>query len=174
MKTFWRPLIWLPPQTPGLDPPLPPIEYTLYWKFFHRSRFESNLRLPWKFSLFWIHFVPFRILSNFALALKNRVALHSLYWIYFLHSGFEQLALALKYRVCPDISLNWAYFLHSGYFSNLRLPWNCAAPPPRTPMFEPNNIKPLLKLTLLKLFHILICPSVSLAKWEMIDNNQSG
>jgi len=22
VKTFWRPLIWLPPQTPGLDPPL--------------------------------------------------------------------------------------------------------------------------------------------------------
>jgi len=44
-------------------------------------------------------------LSNFALALKNRVALKvfGLLNILFTFSIFEQLALALKNRVCLEI-----------------------------------------------------------------------
>jgi len=35
-----------------------------------------------------MYFLSFRISEQFALAMKNRVALILLYWIYFLHSGF--------------------------------------------------------------------------------------
>jgi len=121
-------------------------------------RIFNNLRLPWKqnlpwtFSLYWIYFLLIRSLSNFALALKNKVALNSLYWIYFLHSGFlsnlcfpwktdgdlkiftvlnslfifrifEQLVLALK-TSCPGI-------FHCSSQGGRPLPPD---PPPRTPM----------------------------------------
>jgi len=57
----------------------PPSEYTPYWTFFHRSRFLSNLRLPWKnrvalkfFTVLNIRFA-FRILTTCAFP-ENRVS----------------------------------------------------------------------------------------------------
>jgi len=59
--------------------------------------------LPWNFSLYWIYFLHSGVLSNLhALALKNRVALNSQYWLYI--------------------------FYHSGCLSNLRLPWQTELP----------------------------------------------
>jgi len=92
----------------------------------------EKTELPWKFSLSWICFLHSRFLTtcacpenrvcpenlhcieytfhhsgfliNFALALKNRVALNSLHWIYiFTSRSFEPLAIALKNRVRPEI-----------------------------------------------------------------------
>jgi len=62
------------------------------------------------------------------LALKNRVALNSLYWIYFLHSGFlSNLRLPWK-TVCPKMFLCIEYaFYHSGFLSNLCLLWKTVA-----------------------------------------------
>ena len=57
----------------------------------------EKTELPWKFSLYWIYLLPFRI--------------------------FEQLALALKNRVAQKYSLYWIYFLQSGVLRNLRMPW---------------------------------------------------
>ena len=42
----------------------------LYWKFFHLALRNS---LPWNFPLYWIYFLPFRIFEQPALALKDRV-----------------------------------------------------------------------------------------------------
>ena len=51
--------------------------------------------------------------SNFALALKNRVALNSLYRIYFLlFRIFEQLALALKNRVALNsLCIEYTFYI---------------------------------------------------------------
>jgi len=54
--------------------------------------------LPWKFSLYWIYFLPF--------------------WI------FEQLCACPEKQSLPwKFSLHWTYILHSGFWRNLRLPW---------------------------------------------------
>jgi len=65
-------------------------EYTV-WNIFHRSGFLSNLYLPWKtefalkfYTLLNIFFT-FRTLEQLALALKNRVALNSLYWTHIFY-----------------------------------------------------------------------------------------
>ena len=82
----------------------PPSEYTQYWKFFRRSRFLSNLRLPW----------------------KNRVAWHfSQYWIYFLHSGFLTTCACPENRDSPENFHCIEYiFYHSGFLSNFVLALN--------------------------------------------------
>jgi len=89
---------------------------TLYWKFFHSSRFLRNLRLPWKnrvtlkiFTVVNILFT-FRIFNNSRLPWKQSFPWNfSLYWIYFLlFRIFEQLALALKKTELPrKFSLYW-------------------------------------------------------------------
>jgi len=43
-------------------------------KYFFLSRFLSNLRLPWKFSLYWIYFLHSRFLSNLRLPWKTECA----------------------------------------------------------------------------------------------------
>ena len=72
----------------------PPSEYTQYWKFFHRSRFLSNLRLPWKnrvalkFLTVLNTLFTLRIFNNLRLPWKQSFPWNFwLYWIYFLHSG---------------------------------------------------------------------------------------
>jgi len=145
VKTFWR-----PPQTPGLDPPLPLSEYTLYCKFFHRSRFESNLHLPWKnrvaLKIFTVLNTLFTI-QDFSATLRlpwktQLLCIHCIEyifyiqdfwatcacpedWIYFLPFRiFKQLcACPEKQSVSWNFPLYWMYFLHWGYFSTLRLPW---------------------------------------------------
>jgi len=65
--------------------------------------FWATLCLPWNFSLYWIYFLHSGVLSNLhVLALKNRVALNSHYWLYI--------------------------FYHSGFLSNLRLLWKTELP----------------------------------------------
>ena len=161
-----------------------------YWKFFHRSRFLNNLRLPWKnrvalkfftvlnilftFRIFnslrlpWkqsfpeiFHGIEYifyhsRFLSNVALALENRVAQFIVLNTLLTFRSFEQLALALKNRECPEFTVLNMYFLsfrifeqlalaltnrvalefftvlkiflHSEFLSNLRLPWKTELP----------------------------------------------
>jgi len=42
--------------------------------------------------------------------------------ILFTFRIFEELALALKNRVCPEFTVLNIYFYYSGFLSNLRLP----------------------------------------------------
>jgi len=137
---------------------LPQGEYTLYWTFFHRSWFLSNLRLPWKnrvtlkfFTVSNIRFT-FRILttcacpenrvspeifhcieyifyhsgflSNFVLALKNRVVLEffTAFNILFTFRIFEQLACACpEKQSCPEFTVLIIYFLLFRIFEQLAL-----------------------------------------------------
>jgi len=114
----------------------PPSEYTLnklYWKFFHRSGFLSNLRLPWKtefvlkFSMILnIFFAPFWIFEQLCACLEKQSWPWntSLYWISLLHSGFLSNLRSPWKIECALNSLYWIYiFYHSGILSNLRLPW---------------------------------------------------
>ena len=75
--------------------------YKLYWKFFHRSRFLSRLRWPW----------------------KNRVALKFLLCLIYLSgSGFLTTCACPENRVCPEIFHCIEYiFYHSGFLSNFAL-----------------------------------------------------
>jgi len=73
-----------------------------------------------------MHFLSFRIFEQLALALKYRVALEIFTALKYILSFrvFEQLAIALKNRVALEFStvLNNVYFYHSGALRNLRLP----------------------------------------------------
>jgi len=99
----------------------PSSEYTLYWTFFHRSRFLSNLRLPWKnrgcpeiFHCIEYIFYHSGFLSNFVLALKNSVALEffTVLNILFTFRSFEQLACACpEKQSCPEFTVLIIYFL---------------------------------------------------------------
>ena len=75
--------------------------------YFLNSGFFSNLRLPWNFWLHWIYILHSKFLSNLRLPWKTECALKffTVLNIYFLSFRiFEQLALALKNRVCLEIS----------------------------------------------------------------------
>jgi len=77
-------------------------------------------------------------LSNFALALKNRVCPEIFrcieYTVLFTFSIFEQLALALKTRVALNFFTVLKYFLSFRIFQQLALTLKFFKPPPRTPM----------------------------------------
>ena len=124
---------------------------SLYWKYIlYHWGFLSNLRLPWKtelpwnFSLYWIHFLPFRIFQRLCTYLEKQSLpwKFSLYWISFLNSEFLS-NLRLPWKQCALNSLYWNIFSHSGFLSNLRLPWKQSLPrkfssrgaaaPPRPP-----------------------------------------
>jgi len=102
-----------------------------YWKFFHPALKNS---LQWNFPLYWIYVLPFRI--------------------------FEQLALALKNRVCPEkqscpeiFHCSEIFFIIQDFWATCACPENrvcpenfkdkgAAAPhdpPPRTPMVATVN-----------------------------------
>ena len=135
-----------------------PSEYILHWKFFHSSRFLSNLRLarkqscpgifhcieytfyiqdfwatcacpenrvcPGNFSLYWIYFLHSGFLSNLSLPWKTEFArkIFTALNILFTFRIFEQLSLALKNRVALECFTVFKYFVHSGFLSNSRLP----------------------------------------------------
>jgi len=81
--------------------------------------------LPWNFSLYWIYFLHSGFLSNLFLPWKTECALKSFTVLNMLFTFriFEQLALALKNSVTWNFSLYWNISYHSGFLSNLRLPW---------------------------------------------------
>jgi len=85
------------------------LKFFIALKFFYLSGFLSNLRLPWKQSLHW----------KFSLYGVN---------IFFTFRIFEQLALALKYRVRPEFTLLKIHFYLSGFLNNLHLPWKQSLP----------------------------------------------
>jgi len=105
-------------------------------KIFHRSRFLSNLRLPWKNGVAQKYFTvlnalfTFRVFSILRLPWKTGGALNSQYWIYtFYYSGFlSNLRLPWENRVVWNFSLYWNTFYHLGFLSNLRLPWKTELP----------------------------------------------
>ena len=82
----------------------PPSKYTLYWTFCHRSRFLSNLRLPW----------------------KNRVALKifTVLNILFTFRSFEQLACACpeKQRVPWIHSTDYIFFIIQDFWATSAFP----------------------------------------------------
>jgi len=69
------------------------------------------------------YFLSFRIFEQLALALKNRVCPDfTVLDIYFLSFRiFEQLALVLKHSVCPDVFFVLNYFLSFRIFEQLAL-----------------------------------------------------
>ena len=90
-------------------------EVNMHWihcieNFFHRSGFLSNLRLPlkpeltWKFSLYWKYFLSFRIFEQLALALKNRVCpeiFHSIEYTFYIQD-FWATCVCPKNQSCPE------------------------------------------------------------------------
>ena len=77
---------------------------SLYWIYiFYHSGFLSNMRLPWKIEFTLKFFTVLNILFTFRI--------------------FEQLALTLKNRVCPEFIVLNIIFYHSGFLNNLHLPW---------------------------------------------------
>ena len=109
-----------------------PSEYTLYWKSFHRSRFLSNLRLPWKnrtalkfFTVLNILFT-FRIFNNLRLPWKQSFPWNfSLYWIYFLSFRiFEQLCVYPEKQSCPGIfhCIEYTFYIQEFWRSCMRFP----------------------------------------------------
>ena len=87
-----------------------PWNFSLYWIYFLLFRIFEQRRLPWKkqgcpeiFTVFDILFT-LRIFEQLALALKNRVALNSQYWIYiFYYSGFWATCACLEKQSFPGI-----------------------------------------------------------------------
>ena len=71
-----------------------------------------------------IYFLHSGCLSNFCLPWKTECALNSLHWICIcITQNFEQFALALKNRVALKFFTVLNIFYHSGFLSNLCLPW---------------------------------------------------
>jgi len=85
----------------------------------------EKTELPWNVSLYWIYFLHSGFLTTCACP-ENRVSpgnFHCIVYI-FCHSGFlSNFALALKIRVAKKFFTVLKYFLHSGVLSNLRLSW---------------------------------------------------
>jgi len=106
-----------------------PWKFLLYWIYFSHSGFLSNLRLPWKtvcleFTVLNLHFLSFRIFEQLALALKNRVCPVNFHYIenIFYHSGFlSNFRLALKNRVSPEFTVLNICFLSFRIFEQLAL-----------------------------------------------------
>jgi len=149
-------------------------EYTFYISdFWATSACPEKQRVPWKFSLYWIYILSFRIFEQLALALKNscpenfhctEYTFHiqdlwvtcacpekqlpwnfSLYWNIFYHSGFlSKSRLPWRTELPCNFSLYWIYFLHSGFLSNLRLPWKTEFPCIVVPVWWTNVVFPVV------------------------------
>jgi len=107
------------------------IEYTFYIQdFWATCACPEKQSVPWNFSLYWIYFLHSGFLSNLRLPWKTECALKffTVLNILFTFRILEQLALALKTELPWNFSLYWNIFYHSGFFSNLRLPWNFSSP----------------------------------------------
>jgi len=78
--------------------------------------------LPWKFSLYWIYFLSFRIFEQLAFSLKNRVALKFLTVLnHFYDSGFWATCACPENRVCPEFTVLNIYLLSLRCFEQLAL-----------------------------------------------------
>ena len=96
--------------------------------FYHSDFWTTFLlwksELPWSFSLCWNIFYLSGLLSNLWLALKNRmcpqVTVLNIYR-FLIIQNFEQLAHALKNRVCPEILHYIEIFLSFRIFEELAL-----------------------------------------------------
>ena len=96
----------------------------LYWKFFHHALKNRVCREILHCRLIEYTFT-FRIVEQLAPALKNRVCpeLTELNIYFSPFRIFEQVVLALKTELPWNFSLYWNIFYHLGFLSNLRLPW---------------------------------------------------
>ena len=108
---------------------------SLYWIYiFYHSGFLSNLRLPWKQSLPWIHCIEiFFIIQDFWATCscpENSLPwIHCIEYIFFIIQDFwATCACPEKYELPWKFSLYWNSFYHSGFLSNLRLPWKQSLP----------------------------------------------
>jgi len=104
-------------------------------------RILNNLRLPWNVSLYLIYVLQFRMLSNLCLPWNTECALNSLYWIHiFIIQNFEQLALALTNRVCPEIfHCIEIFFIIQDFWATCACPENRVCPE----FFKPGGLPPL-------------------------------
>ena len=94
------------------------------FRIFNNLNLPWKQSFPWKFSLCWkCIFYYSGVLSNFVLPLKNRVALEffNVLNIPFTFRSFEQLALALWNRGCPEFIVLNIYFLSFRIFEQLAL-----------------------------------------------------
>ena len=94
------------------------------FRIFNNLNLPWKQSFPWKFSLCWkCIFYYSGVLSNFVLPLKNRVALEffNVLNIPFTFRSFEQLALALWNRGCPEFIVLNIYFLLYRIFEQLAL-----------------------------------------------------
>ena len=105
--------------------------FTVLKYFLSFRTFEQLVACPEKQSVPWIHcieYIYFLIIQNFeqlAHALKNRVCpgiLHCIE-IFFLSGFLRNLRLPWKQSLSWNFSLYLIYFLHSGCLSNFCLPW---------------------------------------------------
>ena len=85
------------------------------------SKQSLNVQFLPNFSLYWIYFLHSGFLSNLRLPWKTECALNSLYWIYiFYHSGFfSNFAFGFKNRVALKFFNVLKYFLSFRIFEQL-------------------------------------------------------
>ena len=81
-------------------------------------------------TVYWKIFSPFRIFQQLALALRNRVCPEIFHCIEYTSYIQDFLAIcACLEKQCAVNSLHLIYFFyHSGFLNNLRLPWNRVFP----------------------------------------------
>ena len=105
----------------------------MYWIFFHRSRFLSNLRSPWNnrvalkfFTVLNILFT-FRFFNNLRLPWKQSFPWNfSLHWIYFLPFRiFEKVCACPEKQSCPGIFryIEFTFYIQEFWATCMRLPW---------------------------------------------------
>ena len=80
--------------------------------------------LPWNFSLYWNIFIIQDFWATSACPEKQSCPeiFHCIEYTFTFRS-FEQPALALKNRGCPEFTVLNMHFYRSGFLSNLHLPW---------------------------------------------------
>ena len=100
--------------------------YFLSFRIFEQRALEFTLKLFTAFNILY----TFRMFEQLAIALKNRVCPEFTVLNINLLSfrTFEQLPLALKNRVALNFFTVLKYFYHSGFLSNLHLPWKQSLP----------------------------------------------
>ena len=111
--------------------------FAVFNMYFYHSGFLNNLRLPWKnrgaleFFTASKYILSFRIFEQLALALKNRVCpenFHCIEYTCYIQEFWVTCACPEK-QVPWNFSLYWiCIFYYSGFLSNLRLPWKTELP----------------------------------------------
>jgi len=90
-------------RTPFLDSPDGP-SLIFYHSHFWTTYLPWKTELPWNFSLCWNVFIFQDFWATCACPEKQSVSwIHCIEYIFLIIQNFEQLALALKNRVCPEI-----------------------------------------------------------------------